>query len=178
MRIGGGMIRSITDADCGPQRPDCGLQRPEGPATTKGTGLGCGLLGRTNTADTAGQCPLPKVPVTSRATQKATGSCDAAVRDLPTRVGRVPRAEVGTGPPPPGRGSGGPAVRGPEPTPSGLSITRRAESRPRSPRRVTAANPDFKSGHKAKPPNMLSAFFATLATHLILTLRFQFPESR
>lgn len=42
---------------------------------------------------------------------------------------------------------------------------------------VTIANSDFKSGHKTETLNMFFAFFPTLATHLILTLRFQFPES-
>jgi hypothetical protein len=43
--------------------------------------------------------------------------------------------------------------------------------------RVTVANSDFKSGHKTETLSMFFAFFPTLAAHLILTLRFQFPES-
>lgn len=43
---------------------------------------------------------------------------------------------------------------------------------------VSTANSDFKSGYKTETLNMFFAFFPTLATHLILTLRFQFPGSR
>lgn len=42
---------------------------------------------------------------------------------------------------------------------------------------VTIADSDFKRGRKTETLRMLSAFFPTLAAHLILTLRFQFPES-
>lgn len=47
-----------------------------------------------------------------------------------------------------------------------------------SPHWVSTANSNFKSGYKTETLNMFFAFFPTLATHLILTLRFQFPGSR
>lgn len=101
----------------------------------------------------------------------------------------VPRTQAGASGPgprrPPGTApllpAGRPGIGWSEAAPpkaSGLSITRHRRERAAGADRVSVANSDFKSGHKAETLNMFSAFFPTLATHLILSLRFQFPERR
>lgn len=150
--------------------------RPEGPAAAKGTRPGLGLLGRADTAETAGPCPLQKAPGTEPGHPESRGLLRRCSQGASGTCGPGPAGRGGHGPPPPGRGSARDQRLGAGS--HAVWTLHHAARRERAPRvGLQPHTPTSRAAVKAAP-NMPSAARAPLAPHPIPTLRVRFPESR